>query len=39
MHLGVYMDKEPVAGGFNEFASPNAAETYSSARFSASPSS
>lgn len=39
MHLDVYMYKEPVASGFNEFASPNAVETYPSARFSASPSS
>lgn len=37
MHLDVYMEKEPVESGFNEFASPNAVETYSSARFSASP--
>lgn len=39
MRLDIYMDKEPVASGFNEFASPNAVETYSSACFSASPSS
>jgi len=39
MHFNVYMDKEPAASEFNEFASPNAVESYSSARFLASPSS
>lgn len=39
MHLDACMDKERVASASNEFASPNAVETYSSARFSVSRSS